>query len=38
MSYQGNMALAIGKSVKVYYMMTVSGGIIGNVPTPEPII
>jgi hypothetical protein len=38
MSYQDNFTFAIAKSVRVHYVMTVSGGIIGNVPTPLPVI
>jgi hypothetical protein len=34
MSYQANVALAKEKSMKVYYMITVIAGSIGNVPTP----
>jgi hypothetical protein len=34
MSYQVNVALAEEKSMKVYYVIIVTGGSIGNVPTP----
>jgi hypothetical protein len=38
MSYQGNPALAVEKSIRAYYVMTVSSSRIGNVPTSQPII
>jgi hypothetical protein len=34
MSYQANVAVAEEKSVKVYCVIIVFGGSIGNVPTP----
>jgi hypothetical protein len=34
MSYQANVALAEEKSMKVYYVISVIGGSIRNVPTP----
>jgi hypothetical protein len=34
MNYQANADLAEEKSMKVYYVIIVIGGSIGNVPTP----
>jgi hypothetical protein len=34
MSYQANVALAEEKSMKVYYVIIVISGSIGNMPTP----
>jgi hypothetical protein len=38
MSYQANVALAEGKSLKVYYVIIVIGDSTGNVPTPHSMM